>query len=85
MVVLEIINRDLYRHRLDEDNRGRYFTVYLGHKQYYELRSNVDYPKYINIDHTGSELLFGKIFVILVNAENYYHFAVGQNNIWNHL
>ena len=81
MVVLEIINRDLYRHRLDEDNRGRYFTVYLGHKQYCELISNVDYPKYINIDHTGSELLFGKIFVILVNAENYYHLTAGQNNI----
>lgn len=81
MTVLETINRDLYRHRLNRDNHGRYFTVYLGHKQYYELRSNVDYPKYINIDHTGSELLFGKIFVILVNAENYYHFTVGQNNI----
>lgn len=81
MVTLETINRDLYRHSLDEDNRGRYFTIYLGHNQYCELRSNVDYPKYINIDHTGSELLFGKIFVILVNAENYYHFTVGQNNI----
>ena len=61
--------------------RLRYFTIYLGHNQYCELRSDVDYSKYINIDHTGSELLLGKIFVILVNAENYYHFTVGQNNI----
>ena len=61
--------------------RLRYFTVYLGHKQYYELRSNVDCPKYVNIDHTGSEILFGRIFVILVNSENYYHFTAGKDNV----
>lgn len=38
MEILETINRDLYRHSLDEDNRGRYFTVYLGHNQYAELK-----------------------------------------------
>ena len=47
MVVLEIINRDLYRHRLDEDNRGRYFTVYLGHNQYAELKMNPNYYHHI--------------------------------------
>ena len=85
MPVLETINRDLYRRRLNEDNYVRYFTVYLGRVQYYELKTNVDYPKYVNINHTGSEILFGRIFVILVNSENYYHFTAGKNNVWNHL
>lgn len=81
MVVLEIIYRDLYRHRLNEDNRGRYFTVYLGHNQYYELRSNPNYYHYIYQLDKQPELLFGKVFVCLVEESNYYHFTTGQNNL----
>ena len=47
MVILERINRDLYGHRLNDDNRGRYFTVYLGHNQYAELKMNPNYYHHI--------------------------------------
>ena len=81
MVILERINRDLYGHRLNDDNRGRYFTVYLGHNQYYELKNNPNYYHYIYQLDKQPELLFGKVFIYLVEEENYYHFTIGQNNI----
>ena len=80
MTVLETINRDLYRHRLDEDNRGRYFTVYLGHNQYTELKNNPNYHHIYQLNKQ-QELLFGKVFVCLVEESSYYHFTIGQNNI----
>ena len=81
MVTLETINRDLYKHRINEDNHGRYFTVYLGHNQYYELKNNPNYYHYIYQLDKQPELLFGKVFICLVEEENYYHFTIGQNNI----
>ena len=63
MVVLEIINRDLYRHRLNDDNRGRYFTVYLGHNQYTELKNNPNYYHHIYQLDKQPEILFGKVCV----------------------
>ena len=81
MEILETINRDLYRHSLDEDNRGRYFTVYLGHNQYAELKMNLDYRHYIHCINGQPKLLFGKVFICLVEESNHYHFTIGQNNI----
>ena len=81
MTVLETVNRDLYRHSLNEDNRGRYFTVYLGHKQYAELKMNPNYTHHIQCINGQPKLLFGKVFVCLVEESSYYHFTIGQNNI----
>ena len=81
MVILERINRDLYGHRLNDDNRGRYFTVYLGHNQYAELKMDPNYYHYICQVDKQPELLFGKVFICLVEESSYYHFTIGQNNI----
>ena len=81
MVILERIDRDLYRHRLNDYNKGGYFTVYLGHNQYVELKMNPNYTHYIHCINGQPKLLFGKVFVCLVEEENYYHFTIGQNNI----
>lgn len=81
MVILERINRDLYGHRLNDDNRGRYFTVYLGHNQYAELKMNPNYTHHIHCINGQPKLLFGKVFVCLVEESNYYHFTTGQNNL----
>ena len=81
MEILETINRDLYKHRINEDNHGRYFTVYLGHNQYDELKMNPNYYHHICQVYKQPELLFGKVFICLVEEDNYYHFTIGQNNI----
>ena len=61
--------------------RLRYFTVYLGHNQYAELKMNPNYTHHIHCINGQPKLLFGKVFVCLVEESNYYHFTTGQNNL----